>query len=152
MQRLPFLPILLATALGALPACADRHPVNQVRHGDDSYFQTPPFAGRAVYAGDDGVSHPVVDVTFYRGIGEEFPLDDTHRLARAAADASGRFSIPGGIRTATTEFLLDGRIVRTEEYVEDVVFVLRAPGCDDYLVHYTKDWREQDVVLTCPGR
>jgi len=151
MQRPALLPIVLAAALAVLPACAGRRPVHQVRHGDDSSFQAPPFAGRAVYSGGDGITRPVVDVIFFRGIGEEFPLDDTHRLAQAA-DASGRFSIPGGIRTATTGLLLDGRIVRTEEYVEDVVFVLRAPGCDDRLVHYTKGWREQDVVLTCPGR
>ena len=147
----------------ALVGCANRHaadPVGEaIREGGTrvvtscgAFFGTPPFAGRVARLDPNGTTHPLPNATFWRGIGEEAITDGTLQPLEVDVNHDGTFSTPVSISVSSTVTYRDGEIVDSDGWIEDVVLVIRAPGCDDKVVHFEQEWQAQDILLSCSAQ
>jgi hypothetical protein len=156
---------MLLTLLAILfmgPACATSpSPQLTAKPADESlmvstacgeFFEPPVFSGLLVYLATDGSYQPIADATFWRGIGPESLTDGSLRLEAVDLKADGSFSARVGIRTSDSMWTRGGTIVKSESWVEDVVFKIRALGCDPLVVHFAMDWQPKELVMQCPGR
>lgn len=112
----------------------------KVFHGKAS--NVPDFAGRLVRLSD---GKAVTDAQFWRGYSEASVYVGNLDPVKATIGRDGRYRIPTTIAVCTTVYD-DGE---TTEWVEQVWYVIRRPGCKDYVVHFTTEWREGDLLLEC---
>ena len=112
----------------------------------------PRFTGQVVGQMADGATRPLGGVSFFRGIGQFDVENGSMRSTDISTDLNGRFEAIVSIRSSSSVWELRGKVFKTQEWVEDVVFELRTPDCDNLVVHFSIQWKPQILVMSCPGR
>lgn len=145
--------LLLLLAAGAVEPSFEACPEAKRAIGrtcGDMYPESE-FSGRVVYRRSDGKLKPVRKLRFWRGMGGDggavYP-DSLHET-KARATWTGYFSVPVVVGMSDITYYCAGEIVGTGSWVEDVVFVLRAPKCQVLVVHYSPGWVPKQLKMHC---
>ena len=112
----------------------------------------PRFTGQVVGRMADGATRPLGGVSFFRGIAQFDVENGLMRSTDIITDVNGRFEAIVSIGSSSSIWERRGKVFKTQEWVEDVVFELRAPDCDNLVVHFSMQWKPQILVMSCPGR
>jgi len=163
MKVTPLLAIMVAVTLASICGCASwRSSHTPMDSGGSApsdtvtittscgeYLTPPRFEGRVLGRLPDGTSMPVPGVTFTRAIGEDGLKSGHGWPTTIATDTDGLFDVAVGIGTSSSTWTDKGRVIKSERWVEDVVFELRAPHCESLMVHFSMDWTPRDLVMNC---
>jgi hypothetical protein len=109
------------------------------------------FAGHVVTQDDRGRLRALREVRFWRAYvspsGEASPGEEL----KVNVGADGWFSIPQPVGYVNALEKKNGRFVATDQ-LNDILFTLRAPGCQDYEVHFRPDDPERVIIMSCSGQ
>jgi hypothetical protein len=112
------------------------------------FIDPPAFSGLLVYLAADGGYEPITDATFWR----DSLTGGAPQLQAVDIQADGTFTARVGIHASGSTSTRGSTIVKTEGWVEDVAFNIRAQGCEPLVVHFAMDWKPRELLMQCPGR
>ena len=154
----PNSPIASNWQKAAIPLCA-ADTDGAVIQGSLTGATKPTFEGRVVRRGPDGSHVPIPNVRFFRYVynfwvpgavaswqpGESYLSPQTF-----GTRGDGTFR-DAGHDTVPAVVLLECRDGKpTERRIKQaVIFLLRAPGCDDSRQVFDEDWVSRDIEMTC---
>lgn len=126
---------------------------NRIHSSCGFILDPPPFAGTLVYKLKDGTTQAADrSAEFWRGFGEQAVVEGNLWPETVKLDRRGRFSHRVTISTNETVYYLGDVPVSRTESVADVVFLIRASGCNDLVVHFSEEWVQRVLELECPDR
>jgi hypothetical protein len=134
--------------LQPLPTPPEAGP-DRVETSCGEYFNPPLFAGRVVGRFPDGSTLPLQGVSFTQAIGEDGLRGGRSKATGITTDGAGLFQATVGISTSDTTWSRSGKVIKSEGWVEDVVFELRSTFCEPLVVHFSMEWTPRDLVLNC---
>jgi len=153
--------LLAALLAGCALACASprptlRPPLIPTETGADNvkvscgeHLDPPLFAGRVLGTIPDGSTVPLQGVSFRRSTGEDGLREGRAWPTDITTDSTGSFAATVGISVSDTTWSRSGKVIRSEGWVEDVVFELWSSYCEPLVVHFSMEWTPRDLVLNC---
>ncbi len=122
------------------------------------YMNPPRFAGQTVSRLADGSTFGLPNVKFLSVIDDNDPKKRQALPTDIHSNVNGQFDAYVEIATSSTVWSegsktpeQGGKIIKSEEWVDDVVFELQASGCDSLVVHFSMQWVPHVLEMSCPG-
>ena len=115
---------------------------------DDGQIAGAAFSGHVLYQNAAGSLSPVAGVVFWQGLADAAGAIGPLTRVDVEVGPDGWFSHPQLVHYSAGWRKKDGKLSATQQ-VEDLVFVLRAPGCRDYTVHFRPDDPDHIILMDC---
>src|SRR5262249_29536001 len=135
--------------LGKAPSFAGVPGADRVTTSCGEFFEPPRFAGRVLARLPDGSTLPIQGVVFKRAIGEDGLKDGSSWATDISTDGGGAFDAAVGISTSSTTWSRAGKDIKSEGWVEDVVFELGVQDCNPLVVLFPREGKQGVFVQGC---
>jgi len=117
----------------------------------DEWIRGAQFQGHAVCQSALGIISPISDLAIWRASAREYEARGWKERLDVEIGSDGWFTVPQDVRISNTVAMQNGKL-SVSQVMEDYVFILSAPGCEDYVVHYRPDDPAHIILMHCPAR